>query len=241
MLTIVCATKNAGSTVESFLLSYGEQKTDKTELVIVDSCSKDDTLLILNRHQDQIDQMLVEGDRGIYEAWNKGIRLASGDFVCFIGADDIIADGAIDEILSIIKSMQKVDYIHGYNVSTENGVPKGIVGRPYDSYTIEKYMPMAHVMSAHRKAWLIKSGMFDETYKSSGDYEFLLRVKDSMCVVESKKIFSYVEDNGISRGSTMPIYEAFRAKRSHGVGMARSVTWLARGLIGHYIRCLFER
>lgn len=239
ILTIVCATKNVGSTVEKFLFSYKLQKREEIELIFIDSCSTDDTLSILNQQSELIEQLLIEDDNGIYEAWNKGVRLARGTFICFIGADDMIANGAIDDILSIIKAEPDVNYIHGYNVSTVNGQPKFLIGRAYDLGTLEKYMPMAHVMSAHRKSWLIEKGMFDESYKSSGDYEFLLRTRGSVRIFESKKIYAYVEDNGISRQSTMPLYETFRAKRSHGIGLSKTLPWLVRGLVGHFIRHLF--
>jgi len=241
LLTIVCATKNAGSTAEKLLFSYAAQKTDRTELDIIDSCSVDDTLVILDRYREYIDQILVENDHGIYEAWNKGIRLATGEFVSFVGADDTIASGAIDELLSTIDSRHDVDYIFGYNVSTTNGIPSKIIGRPYSLQAMEKYMPMAHVMSAHRRVWLVEKGMFDESYKSSGDYDFLLRTRKSMRFIESKKIFAYVEDNGISRRSAMPLFEAFRAKRRHGVGRIKSTAWLVRGLTGHLIRHFFVK
>lgn len=241
LLTIVCATKNVEATIESLLLSYKAQKNDETEFVIVDSCSVDDTANILEHYQNCIDRRLVESDQGIYEAWNKGVRLATGKFVCFIGADDVLACGAIAELLLIIKSIEDVDYIYGYNVATTNGIPKGIIGRSYRLEVLEKYMPMAHVMSAHRRCWLIENGAFDEGYKSSGDYDFILRMRLSIRVAESKKIFAYVEDNGVSRRSTMPIYEAYRAKKNNGVGYISSVIWLVRGVVGYYFRYIFRK
>ena len=236
-LSIICATKNA-TDIEKLLISYESQKTIDTEFIVIDSCNANDSSIIYNNYQHRIDKLLVQQDRSIYEAWNKGINLANGVFVCFVGADDVIANGVIAKLISIIKSQYSIDYIYGYNVMTLNGSPHAIIGRKYSPDILENYMPMAHVMSAHRKTWLVSNGGFDESYRSSGDYDFFLRVRSSMHIVETKIIFAYVEEGGISRKTTLPIYESFRAKQKHGVNFLKSVIWLIRGLAGHYARRL---
>jgi glycosyltransferase involved in cell wall biosynthesis len=135
-IAIVCATRNAAATLASMLDSYLAERTAETELVIVDSCSTDNTPAILSRYESCIDRLIVESDRSIYEAWNKGVAASSADYVCFIGADDRLASGVVKTLLQLIEDYPTADYIHGCNVMCRNGRPVGIIGREYDDSTM---------------------------------------------------------------------------------------------------------
>jgi glycosyltransferase involved in cell wall biosynthesis len=235
-IAIVCATRNAAATLASMLDSYLAERTAETELVIVDSCSTDNTPAILSRYESCIDRLIVESDRSIYEAWNKGVAASSADYVCFIGADDRLASGVVKTLLQLIEDYPTADYIHGCNVMCRNGRPVGIIGREYDDSTIEKYMPMAHVMSAHRRNWLLDHGGFDESYKSSGDYDYFLRVRHNIRIKWNYTIFAYVEDAGISRGSMLPLRESHAARCRNGVKYWKSLYWFCRGVISMQMR-----
>ena len=73
LISIIIATYNAGSTLESCLKSIIAQKNDLIELLIIDGKSSDNTLKIVNAYRNQIDIFISEKDKGIYDAWNKGI------------------------------------------------------------------------------------------------------------------------------------------------------------------------
>ncbi len=238
-IAIVCATRNAAATLATMLDSYLAERTAETELVIVDSCSTDNTPAILSRYESCIDRLIVESDRSIYEAWNKGVAASSADYVCFIGADDRLASGVVKTLLQLILENPDADYIHGCNVMCRDGRPVGIIGREYDNRTIEKYMPMAHVMSAHKRSWLLAQGGFDEGYKSSGDYDFFLRVRDNIRIKWSHTIFAYVEDAGISRASMLPLKESHKARLRNGVNYWKSLYWFCRGVVGMQLKKAF--
>ncbi|WP_301102995.1 glycosyltransferase [Propionivibrio sp.] len=235
-LSVICATRNAAATLPNLLESYKAQRTDETELIVVDACSADSTAEVLERYRQYIDGLIVEPDRSIYDAWNKGVSLAQGRFVCFVGADDKIAPDAITALLSAIHEHNSADYIHGHNIMLRKGRISGLIGRPYTKDILEKYLPMAHGMSAHRRDWVVNGGGFDVSFKSSGDYDFLLRMRKTMRVVDCQAILVYVEDAGISRSSIRPILESFRARQINGVAMVRNFLWTLRGLAGFWIR-----
>jgi glycosyltransferase involved in cell wall biosynthesis len=235
-LSVICATRNAAATLPALLESYKVQRTDETELIVVDACSTDSTSQVLEKYRQCIDGLIVEPDRSIYDAWNKGVKLAQGRFVCFIGADDRIAPGALNSLLDAVHENRLADYIHGHNMMLKNGRFSGLIGRPYTNDTIEKYLPMAQGMSAHRRDWVIDNGGFDASFKSSGDYDFLLRMRRTMRVIDCHAILAHVEDAGISRSSITPILESFRARRKNGVAMVRNILWTLRGLAGFWIR-----
>lgn len=240
LISVVCATRNAGSTLPAMIDSYRAESNSQTELIIVDACSTDDSANVFNDYKDCISTLIVESDKSIYEAWNKGIAAARGDYICFIGADDRIATGLIAKLSQLIGSNPKADYIHGYNVMCRDGCPVGIIGRKYSASTFSQYMPIAHVMSAHKKNWLLSHGGFEESFKSSGDYDFLLRTLSSTIYVECNFIFAYVEDAGISRNSILPLRESHTARLNNGVNYWKSLFWFWRGCIGMQLKKLLK-
>jgi glycosyltransferase involved in cell wall biosynthesis len=232
LISVVCATRNAAETLPAMIESYRAESSPQTELIVVDACSTDHSAEIFSRYRDTVSTLIVESDKSIYEAWNKGIAVAKGDYVCFIGADDRIAAGLVAQLTARIKSNPSADFIHGYNVMCRQGYPVGIIGRRYSPSTFEKYMPVAHVMSAHKRSWLLSEGKFDESFKSSGDYDFLLRTLHRTVYEECDFVFAYVEDAGISRNSMLPLRESHAARIKNGVAYWKSLIWFLRGCIG---------
>ena len=89
--------------MESCLKSIIAQKNDLIELLIIDGKSSDNTLKIVNAYRNQIDIFISEKDKGIYDAWNKGIVLANGQWIMFIGADDILYSDVLEGYIDFIR------------------------------------------------------------------------------------------------------------------------------------------
>ena len=103
-ISIVIATYNASATLERCLKSIIPQMNDEIELIIIDGKSNDGTKEILNRYIEWISYTISEKDSGVYDAWNKGIKVAKGDWVMFIGADDILLPNALNVYIQTIVS-----------------------------------------------------------------------------------------------------------------------------------------
>ena len=86
--SIITVTYNAGKVLEDTIQSVVFQTYRNVEYIIVDGNSKDNTLEIVDKYRDRISQVLSEPDKGLYDAMNKGIRLATGDYLCFLNAGD---------------------------------------------------------------------------------------------------------------------------------------------------------
>jgi len=94
LLSIVTVSKNCASTFEKTLRSVQSIKTDEMEYIVIDGVSTDGTLELALRYGDLVDALKSEPDTGIYDAMNKGVRLARGRYVLFINGDDaLVADG----------------------------------------------------------------------------------------------------------------------------------------------------
>ena len=88
LITIIIAVFNGAKTLQQCIDSVAQQSYPNKELIIIDGGSKDGTLDLLKANSEKIDYWVSETDNGIYNAWNKGLAQANGDWICFLGADD---------------------------------------------------------------------------------------------------------------------------------------------------------
>ena len=102
--TLITVTYNAGKVLEDTIQSVIFQTYRNVEYIIVDGGSKDNTLEIAAKYRDRISKVISEPDKGLYDAMNKGIRLATGDYVCFLNAGDKL-HGA-DTLAKIVDKIQ---------------------------------------------------------------------------------------------------------------------------------------
>ena len=90
--TFITVTYNAGQTLERTLRSVAMQSYPHIEHILIDGASKDDTLTIAREKGKHLNEVVSEPDNGLYDAMNKGLQLATGDYVCFLNAGDILHD-----------------------------------------------------------------------------------------------------------------------------------------------------
>lgn len=105
LISVITVSYNAGEAIKETILSVINQESDDYEYIIVDGGSTDETLGIIKEYQDKITLWVSESDRGIYDAMNKGIKLANGRYICFINSGDILKELPVD---SLIKSKESL-------------------------------------------------------------------------------------------------------------------------------------
>ena len=93
--SIITVTYNAGQVLEKTIQSVISQTYRQIEYIVVDGGSKDNTLEIVNKYQEHISRVISEPDKGLYDAMNKGIKLATGDVIGLINAGDTYEEGAV--------------------------------------------------------------------------------------------------------------------------------------------------
>ena len=139
LVSVVVATKNSERSIEACIRSAIEQ-TVKPEILVIDGQSSDSTLAILGQFRHNISRIVSEPDSGIYDALNKGVRLASGKFLYILGSDDCLASNdALGELLSAGDS----DIIFG-DVYTKNINGKVAVSRSLPLNNFKYRMPFSH-------------------------------------------------------------------------------------------------
>lgn len=95
--TVITVCYNSEKTIQRTLQSIKDQTYKNIEYIIIDGSSTDKTLEIISNYKDIIDVLISEPDNGIYDAMNKGIRLATGNYIGFINSDDYYADNIFEE------------------------------------------------------------------------------------------------------------------------------------------------
>ena len=177
MITIITATYNAGRELPGYFEAIKYQTRRDFELVLVDGGSTDDSNLIIASNKNLISKYISEKDCGVYDAWNKGLRLASGKYVMFVGSDDRLVPEAIELYERFIsEAVEKYDLICSKaRYVTFSGISIKEIGEKWDWIEMKKRMAVSHVgMLTSRE--LLKSGNgFDLRYHRCADYDFLLR------------------------------------------------------------------
>ena len=188
-LSIITATYNSGKTLEKTLVSVLNQNYIKVEYIIVDGDSKDNTLEIIKLYQEKFQKKNIqfkwisEKDSGVYEAWNKGLRLVSGKWVSFLGSDDIYVENALEKYAKYAKENPDADFIYSKIKIVHGNNLIRVIKRKWNWNKFKINMTIPHVGGFHNMNYFKQYGFFDESYKIAGDYEMLLRAKNKLKTV----------------------------------------------------------
>lgn len=181
-ITIITATYNSADTLQSCMQSVAEQNYEDLEYVIVDGGSKDDTVSLIKEYQNQFAnlQWISEPDKGIYDALNKGIAMASGDVIGFVHSDDFLADPTIiSQIMAEFKNEHvqgvygDLHYIDKLNESKVIRTWKSCAFKP--KLLQQGWMPPHPTLFLKKEVYKKYKG-FDLGYKIAADYDFMLKV-----------------------------------------------------------------
>lgn len=229
ILSIVIATFNAAKTLKCCLDSIVNQLNEQTELILVDGGSTDETLSIIHSYGPSVKKIISEPDKGIYDAWNKGIALSEGQWIGFIGADDILLPNAILTYLNFIQdnpNSEQLDYICAHNRYVDHlGNLLKIQGEAPDWNVMKCKMAPAHVASLHSKRNLFDSvGKFDITFRICADYELLVRKKHLRYAI-LPDLIAQMTVGGMSF-SDKAIKETYLIRRKHATVSPGTNLWL---------------
>lgn len=195
--------KNISKTIESVL----NQTSNNIEYIVCDGKSTDDTVNIAESYENAFIQRNIkyivnsEKDNGIYYGMNRGIQLASGEYILFLNAGDwFYSNEIIDNIIKFIKEKNNPDFVYG-NVAT--------IDRKVISYVYSDDSRLQHDMSTPHPALfsssqLMKENLFDTSYKIAADYNFVLSQKlagKTFCKIE--QFITYFAMDGISSKRTI--------------------------------------
>ena len=171
LITVVTVVYNGTATLEQTIQSVVNQTYDNVEYIIIDGASTDRTLDIVRKYEDKIDYWQSEPDKGIYDAMNKGIELATGEYVALLNSGDWYEKDAIAEIVRNIRENPSVDIFYGLmRVLSENREALWIYG--YGHKILNNFM-ISHPASFVRRKIYLKY-KYNVQYCSAADYDLFL-------------------------------------------------------------------
>ena len=241
LLSIIIATYNAGNTLDACLTSITKQKSSEIELLIIDGGSSDKTLDIIHSYGDNIDVLISEPDKGIYDAWNKGISHATGAWIMFIGADDILVENSLSPYIQYVKqiSTQNYDLITAcaYFVDLKGKLIKK-VGEPFSWEREKRNMNISHGSTLHNRNLFQKIGKYSLEYKICADYELLIREGQNLCCAFYNQAVLVFKVGGASFSMECQ-YETFRIrKKYHTVPLVINLYLCLRRMVGIMLKSI---
>ena len=181
-ISIITITFNSERYLEQTITSVMNQSYQDIEYIIVDGGSTDRTLAIIEKYNDHIDRWVSEPDKGIADAMNKGLNLATGDYTLFLHSDDyLISNKSIDEAAKHMKSSKNIIM---FNIILEGNGNK-LVCKPRGFIWLINFKTCVYHQSVFcSKKLFDKIGTFDTSFRIVMDYDFFLRAYRAKCSVK---------------------------------------------------------
>lgn len=254
LFSIITISFNSEKTIERTIKSVLEQTYKDLEYIIVDGCSKDRTLDIVKKYEPLFEGRMKwksEPDKGIYDAMNKGIRMATGDIIGIVNSDDWLESGAVEVVANAFVQNGKDTnalYCGGINYHRTDGTIK----RWDANIKSFKRQAILYIMSGIRHPATFvprqvydKMGMFDDQMKLSADQDFILRCHFcGVQFIEIKQTLSNMSEGGISTEGTIKARKISETDRrimlQHFGKKGLSFywlwyTWKFRGFVGRHL------
>lgn len=217
LVSIITPCFNSEKTIQKTLDSVLHQTYGNIEYIIIDGNSTDGTMQIVRQYEPLFEgrmKVVSEPDQGIYDAMNKGIGMATGELIGIVNSDDYYN---LDAVKNMVAEMTGEKYIvlYGYQRCITNGLEDKIV--------IYHHRNLDRQMITHPTCFVSRSvyedfGLFDTKYRSSADYEFMLRLfhKGQVTFKAVYKVISNFESGGMS-SSEVGVRETARLRLEYGI------------------------
>lgn len=178
-ISVISVSYNAQNYIAQCVQSVLNQNYNNIEYIVIDGNSNDNTLSILKNFGNAIDILISETDKGIYDAINKGIALATGDIIGILHADDYFANNAVLSLVAEAFNVHNIDVLYG-NLDYVNKINTNVVVRKWRSHIYSNNLINNGWMPAHptfyaKKECFIKYGNYDVSFSSAADYDLMLR------------------------------------------------------------------
>ena len=223
-ISVVVAVLNGARTLPACLDSIAAQSHQSREIVVIDGGSTDGTVEYLRRNAARLGSWTSEPDRGIYDAWNKALARAQGEWIAFLGADDRFHDADALRALAAAAATTRSRVVYGrMDLVTRSGAVAQTVGQPWARARrdfLDGFM-FPHPGALHHRSLFAEHGNFDQAYRYAGDYEFLLR---ELVTRDAEFVDRVVVDMAVLGMTARPqtihrvLREVERARRAHALG-----------------------
>ena len=216
--SIVTVTYNAGKVLEDTIQSVVSQTYQQIEYLIVDGGSKDNTLNIANQYKGHIHRIISEPDKGLYDAMNKGIRMATGDYLCFLNAGDKLHGS--DTLQLVADSLEELkelpDVIYGETAIVDENGKFLRMRRLATPETLNWKSFKQGMLVCHQAFWVKReqatSELYDLSYRFSADFDWCIRIMKQSKVLHNTHhtLIDYLNEGMTTQNHKASLKERFR-------------------------------
>lgn len=241
IITIITSTFNAAADLPWTIESIKKQTYPYVQWIVADGASTDATVKLLKEHSDVVDIWFSEPDQGIYDAWNKALHYAKGDWIQFIGAGDELYEA--DTLAKVTTHLQhahpKYDFVYGQvmHISEKGRQELYVSGEPWENY-VGKWegnrpaLPVQTGIYHHKSVFNHSTCPFNTDYKITADCHFLLKKMQENKIMEYIPIIvNKMPMGGVSGNihNGLKIYqETLHSTRKLHITIPRKVFWINR-------------
>lgn len=208
LFTIITSTFNTGSDIEIAISSVRDQNRDDVEYIIVDGASSDDTLHHVERNRDVVTHVVSEPDSGIYDALNKGVKLAQGKLIGIIGCDDSLIPGALS-VLARQHALEPADIYAGQTLLT-NAEGRGVLrdDEDYGVGALISGIPFGHNAMFATKDAYERVGLYDTSYRITADANWVHRaIRANLTCSRVNRVLVQFSSTGVSSNDGSRVLE----------------------------------
>jgi glycosyltransferase involved in cell wall biosynthesis len=176
LISVVTVVYNDVYTIANTIKSVVAQTYNNIEYLVIDGASTDGTFEVIKQWEESL-TLLCQKDKGIYDAMNKGIEAATGQWIIFMNSGDLFVNEKVLEnvVEEIEADGENYDAVYGDCILAKGNSGVGVLKKSYDFSFIRQGMPFCH-QSVLVKTKLLKARKFDLQYKVAADYQFFLRL-----------------------------------------------------------------
>ncbi len=236
IVSVITVCKNSQATIEKNIKSVVEQNYKNIEYIIIDGDSQDETKKIIAKYSQFINKFISEPDSGLYEAMNKGVRLATGDFIYFLNSDDYLLDReVIQDVVTFIAEHPASDFFYG-DVEHRSIYGEVFLYKSPLPENLQEEMiygcAIPQPASFFKADLFSKLGFFNESYKIASDYEWftrLIQAENTEISYYSRTISSYYCGGLSGKNLKLAYREMFTVQSK--IPTFNSELWLEKRLI----------
>jgi glycosyltransferase involved in cell wall biosynthesis len=216
-ISIITVVYNAEALIEKTVLSVIHQTFKSIEFIIIDGASTDNTLTIAKKYEQHIKSIISEKDNGIYDAMNKGLKKASGEYVLFLNAGDELFSN--DTLENIFKKNINADIFYG-NTAIINSQGKIIADRRLSPPASLNWKSLKYGMCVSHQSFIAKRllcDFYNTEYKIAADIDWVINtLKQAEIVVNTNNYISKFLEGGTSnKRRKKALFERFKIMQKH--------------------------
>ena len=218
--SIITVTYNAEAVLEDTIQSVISQTYHHVEYIIIDSASKDRTLAIAERYRDRITLLVSEPDKGLYDAMNKGIHLATGDYLCFLNAGDSFhEDDTLQQMVHTLGIGELPDVLYGETALVDKE-RHFLRMRRLSAPEVLTWKSFRQGMLVCHQAFFAKRSLavpYDMQYRFSADFDWCIRIMKKARTLHNTHLtlIDYLEEGMTTQNQKASLRERFRIMAKH--------------------------